>query len=96
MPASVALQEIERLRTPANLAEPTRFLQADHHASFEIFRTEWVSLTSTLHSGGDWRWRFRSASGSILVNSEGYASERACRAAVAALQNNAGSAKVTE
>jgi uncharacterized protein YegP (UPF0339 family) len=96
MPASFAIPEIDRLRTPTNLAGPTRFRQADSHASFEVFRTDRVSLTSILYSGGDWRWRFRSGSGTILVNSEGYNSESACRAAVKALQDNGCAAKIAE
>ena len=95
MPASLAVQEIGRPCAAESVA-PERHRHADGHARFEIYRAERVSLTSILFSGGDWRWRFRSAAGTILVNSEGYSSERACRAAVTALQNNAGSAKVAE
>ncbi|MGV3481061.1 MAG: YegP family protein [Sphingobium sp.] len=61
---------------------------------FEIYRAERVSLTSILFSGGDWRWRFCSASGQPIAVSSGYASERACASAVAALRGGAGAATV--
>ena len=92
MASSTVGREVDWLCRPADEAAPTPFRQIVRHASFEIFCTERVSLTSTLYSGGDWRWRFRSAAGTILVNSEGYTSERSCRAAVTALQDHAGSA----
>ncbi|NIJ63076.1 uncharacterized protein YegP (UPF0339 family) [Sphingomonas leidyi] len=61
---------------------------------FEIYRAEEVRLTSILFSGGDWRWRFCSASDVTLATSAGYASERDCAAAVAALRSSAGCARV--
>lgn len=92
MPASFTTQETGRL--PAS-AGPELYRHGGRQASFEIYRAEWVSLTSILFSGGDWRWRFHSAAGTILVNSEGYNSEAACRAAITALQNHAGAARIT-
>jgi uncharacterized protein YegP (UPF0339 family) len=68
--------------------------QADGEPYFEIYRAERVSLTSILFSGGDWRWRFCSASGVPIAVSIGYASEHACAAAVAALRNGAAAAVV--
>lgn len=59
---------------------------------FEIYRAERVSLTSILFSGGDWRWRFCTADGERVAGSAGYASEEACRRAVALLQREAGGA----
>ncbi|NML04161.1 DUF1508 domain-containing protein [Sphingomonas sp. G-3-2-10] len=61
---------------------------------FEIYRAERVSLTAILFSGGDWRWRFCSASGQSIAVSSGYASQRACEAAVSALRSGAGAATV--
>ena len=61
---------------------------------FEIFRAERVSLTSILFSGSDWRWRFCAASGALIASGKGYASERACAEAVAALRNGASTALV--
>lgn len=75
-------------------AEPLPDPEAKGLASFEIYHTERVSLTSILFSGNDWRWRLSSADGTALVNSNGYKTERECRAAVTSLQNNAGSAVV--
>jgi uncharacterized protein YegP (UPF0339 family) len=66
----------------------------DAGAYFEIYRAERVSLTSILFSGGDWRWRFCSASGVPIAVSAGYASERACAAAVASLRRGAGASAV--
>ena len=66
----------------------------DSQPYFEIYRAERVSLTSILFSGGDWRWRFCSGSGAPIAVSVGYASERECAAAVAALRSNAGRATV--
>ena len=77
-------------------AEPLSHPKIQRLASFEIYHTERVSLTSILFSGNDWRWRLRSAEGTVLVESDGYKTERACRAAVTSLQNNAGSAGVAQ
>lgn len=67
---------------------------AEGQPCFEIYRADEVRLTSILFSGGDWRWRFRSGSGVTIATSVGYASERECAAAVAALRGGAGSALV--
>ncbi len=66
----------------------------DRRASFEIYRADEVRLTSILFSGGDWRWQFRSAHGDILAAGAGYHSEAECRAAVHALHDGAGSARI--
>ena len=94
MPASLAVPKLSLFESPASMGGNARSQHVNSLATFEIFRTERVSLTSMLFSGDDWRWRFRSAAGSILVNSEGYSSEAACRAAILALQNNAGAATI--
>ena len=84
---------VAELRSPQP-AEPLPDPKGQGLASFEIYHTERVSLTSILFSGNDWRWRLSSADGTVLVDSKGYKTERACRAAVTSLQNNAGSAVV--
>jgi len=61
---------------------------------FEIYRADEVRLTSILFSGGDWRWRFCSGAGVPIATSVGYANERDCAAAVAALRCDAGDAPV--
>ena len=92
MPARGEVKQVEWLSRPAAHRKSPQARETGSYASFEVFCTERVSLTSTLSSGGDWRWRFRSAAGAVLVNSEAYTSEPACRAAVTALQDGAGSA----
>lgn len=67
---------------------------APGQAYFEVYRADRVSLTSILFSGGDWRWRFCAADGSLIAASEGYRNERACADAVAALRGGAGAAEV--
>jgi uncharacterized protein YegP (UPF0339 family) len=62
---------------------------------FDVFCVERVSLTSVFFAGGDWRWAFHGADGLVLAQSDGYASEMACRTAVAALRAGAGSAIVS-
>lgn len=90
---------MRRTHTSAELrslqpAEPLPDPKAQGLASFEIYHTERVSITSILFSGNDWRWRLSSADGAVLVDSNGYKTERECRAAVTSLQTNAGSATV--
>lgn len=79
------------------LAEPVS-LRSDHEpageAYFEIYRSDRVSLTSILFSGGDWRWRFCAANGRPIASSVGYGSERECANAVAALRAGAGAAAI--
>jgi uncharacterized protein YegP (UPF0339 family) len=95
VPGSSLLKKVGQLVAPAEVPAE-RFRHVDGHACFEIYRTERVSLTSIMFSGDDWRWRLRSAAGAVVVNSQGYSSERACEAAVAALQKDAGSAVIAE
>ena len=61
---------------------------------FEIYRADKVRITSTLFSGGDWRWQFSVASGVIVARGAGFGSEMECRAAVTALRRNSQSAKI--
>jgi uncharacterized protein YegP (UPF0339 family) len=92
MPASLAIRSMDRLPEVAHVG-PALTLQGDGRASFEVYRAEEVSVTSSLFSGGDWRWRLRSAAGAVLANGNGYKSERSCRTAVNALRSFAGSAR---
>jgi len=71
---------------------PSRF--ADRAPYFEIYRAEEVRRTKLLYSGGDWCWRFRCATGEVLAAGVGYRSEAGCRAAVMALRDGAGSARI--
>ncbi len=66
----------------------------DDECRFEIFRKDEQRMTSTLFSGGDWRWRLMTTSGLILAEASGYPSETTCRAAVAVLQRRAATAPV--
>ncbi|MEI9850815.1 MAG: DUF1508 domain-containing protein [Sphingomonas sp.] len=84
----------DAVRPRADATEPEPRPAPDRDAYFEIYRAERVSLTSILFSGGDWRWRFCSASGTPIAVSIGYRSERECAAAVAALRASAGTAGV--
>lgn len=61
---------------------------------FDIFRAQEVNLTTVLRTGGDWRWRFCTASGAVLAAGAGYRTENACVAAVDALRQAAGSAEI--
>jgi uncharacterized protein YegP (UPF0339 family) len=81
-------------RPLAAAAEGQAVLPATRHAYFEIFYAEAVSVTSILFSGGDWRWRFCSEAGATIAEGEGYSSQRACAAAVAALCSGAGKATI--
>jgi uncharacterized protein YegP (UPF0339 family) len=67
---------------------------ADEECQFEIFRQDEERMTSTLFSGGDWRWRLVTTGGLILAEASGYPSETVCRAAVAVLQKRAATAPV--
>jgi len=71
---------------------PSRF--ADRAPYFEIYRAEEVHRTTILFTGGDWRWRFRCATGEVLAAGMGYRSEAGCRAAVMALRDGAGAARI--
>ncbi len=95
MPGSSLIQKVGQLIAPPEVPAE-RFRHVEGQACFEIYRTERVSLTSIMFSGDDWRWRLRSAAGAVVVNSQGYSTERACQAAVAALRQEAGSATISE
>lgn len=75
-------------------AAPTRPAPGGGNGHFEVFREDEVSVTSTRHAGGGWRWRLCDASGLVVAEAGGYASEADCRAAVAAIQAHAGLASV--
>jgi uncharacterized protein YegP (UPF0339 family) len=62
---------------------------------FDVYRADEVRMTSTQFCGGDWHWRLSDADGLILLDTGGYANERACRGAVAILQENAGWASLS-
>lgn len=64
-------------------------LAADEECRFEIFRKDEQRMTSTLFSGGDWRWRLVTTGGLMLAEASGYPNEASCRAAVAVLQRRA-------
>jgi uncharacterized protein YegP (UPF0339 family) len=68
--------------------------KAAHHERprFEIYRTDRVSLTSTLFGGGDWHWRLTSADGALLADCGGFKSREGCRAAVVSVRDVAGQA----
>jgi hypothetical protein len=61
---------------------------------FEIFRADEERTTSTLFSGGDWRWRLVTTGGVILAEAAGYPNEGLCRAAVLVLQRRAATAPI--
>ena len=67
---------------------------ADIECRFEIFRADERPMTSTLFSGGDWRWRLVTTDGLILAEASGYRTDGTCRAAVAVLQKRAATAAV--
>lgn len=91
---SEAILSVVGSRSAAPRADPQPDPTPERESYFEIYRAERVTLTSILFSGGDWRWRFCSASGEPIAVSVGYGSEQACAAAVAALRSGAGSANV--
>jgi uncharacterized protein YegP (UPF0339 family) len=63
---------------------------------FEIFRANEVNLTSTLFSGGDWRWRLANRAGETLVEGCGYRTEADCEGAVVFLQTRAQFARICD
>jgi uncharacterized protein YegP (UPF0339 family) len=67
---------------------------ADIECRFEIFRADERPMTSTLFSGGDWRWRLVTTDGLVLAEASGYRTENTCRAAVSVLQKRAATAAV--
>ena len=56
---------------------------------FEVYRADEVRMTALRFAGGDWHWRLCDESGQVLVDAGGYRNERACRSAVAILQDRA-------
>ena len=66
----------------------------DEECHFEIFRKDESRMTSTLFSGGDWRWRLVTSGRLLLAEGYGYSSAVACRAAVEALQKRAAQAPI--
>jgi uncharacterized protein YegP (UPF0339 family) len=68
----------------------------DSECRFELFRCDEERMTSTLFTGGDWRWRLVTTDGLILAEAGGYPNEGMCRAAVAVLRKRAASAPVVE
>jgi uncharacterized protein YegP (UPF0339 family) len=64
------------------------------NSRFDIYRTDLVRLTSTLHGGGDWHWRLVGASGAVIADCGGYPDEAQCLAAVRALRIDAGLAPI--
>jgi uncharacterized protein YegP (UPF0339 family) len=81
-----------RFASPALIAARRR---NDGRSCFDIYRSECVSLTSTLFGGGDWHWRLKDPSGAILADCGGYRNQAECIAAVQALRAEAGSATVS-
>lgn len=61
---------------------------------FEILRADQERMTSTLFSGGDWRWRLVTTERVILAEAAGYPNEGMCRAAVLVLKRRAATAPV--
>lgn len=62
---------------------------------FEVYREAEVRMTSTRFCGGDWHWRLSDADGQILLDTGGYASERACLLAVDILRDSAAFARIS-
>jgi uncharacterized protein YegP (UPF0339 family) len=81
-------------RLGRDIAKPFPFDLVSTSSRFEIHREEEVSITSTLFCGGDWQWQLCSLEGNVLAEAGGYRSERACRAAISAIKEEAGSASV--
>ena len=80
----------------SNDADPEELASAiEGDCRFEIFRADEERMTSTLFSGGDWRWRLVTTEGVILAEAAGYPNEGLCRAAVLVLQRRAATATVT-
>jgi uncharacterized protein YegP (UPF0339 family) len=93
--------ERQFLRHDGGFASNDRELPEDLAAAiegecrFEIFRADEERMTSTLFSGGDWRWRLVTSDGLVLAEAAGYPNEGMCRAAVSVLQTRAATAPVT-
>jgi hypothetical protein len=80
----------------ANNADPEELASAiEGECRFEIFRADEERMTSTLFSGGDWRWRLVTTDGGLLAEATGYPNEGLCRAAVLVLKRRAATAPVT-
>jgi len=67
---------------------------ATEECRFEIYREDEERMTSTLFSGGDWRWQLVGTGGLILAEATGYPNEQTCRVAVAVLQRRAATSPV--
>lgn len=80
----------------SNDADPEELATAiEGDCRFEIFRADQERMTSTLFSGGDWRWRLVTTEGVMLAEAAGYPNEALCRAAVLILKRRAAEAPVT-
>lgn len=80
----------------ANDVDPEELASAiEGDCRFEIFRADEERMTSTLFSGGDWRWRLVTSEGGLLAEAAGYPNEGLCRAAVLVLQRRAATAPIT-
>ena len=78
-----------------NDADPEELASAiEDECRFEIFRADEERMTSTLFSGGDWRWRLVTTDGGLLAEAAGYPNEGLCRAAVLVLQRRAAAAPI--
>lgn len=86
-------ENLGRLSTSSR-GEPRSSLEV--LSQFHIYRTERVSLTSTLFGGGDWHWRLTAASGAVIADCGGYRNEAQCLAAVDALRMDAAAAKLVK
>lgn len=76
-------------------ADPEELATAiEGECRFEIFRADEERMTSTLFSGGDWRWRLITTDGVMLAEAAGYPNEGLCRAAVLVLKRRAATAPV--
>lgn len=80
----------------ASLLDAPRPKPQNHAAShFDIYRSECVSVTSTLFAGGDWHWRLMSGAGLVLVDCGGYRAQADASAAVEVLRTDAWAATVS-
>lgn len=78
-----------------NDADPEELASSiEGECRFEIFRADEERMTSTLFSGGDWRWRLVTSDGGLLAEAAGYPNEGLCRAAVLVLQRRAATAPI--
>lgn len=83
------------LRDDDAIAATLDGLGRDEPASFQIYQTDCVSVTSTLFAGGDWHWRLTSCGGVMLVDCGGYPSRADALVAIDCLRKVAGSATLS-